>query len=170
MSFLAATWTSAAATVALTIGASVTAAYAIKAYRKQSEQTRLLQEQASRDIEQRRRAQASHVFACVEMHTFSDDPMAPKPSACIRNTSSQPVYDITLSLGDRADEHWPVLMPGREHVKRGLGTDFASGKRPAWATFRDSAGLQWRAAADGQLTELPANQVTPPGKPNPSPG
>jgi hypothetical protein len=53
MSLLAATWTSAIATVLLVIGAVVTALYARNAYREQSRQTWLLQEQAERDIRQR---------------------------------------------------------------------------------------------------------------------
>jgi hypothetical protein len=149
MSLLAATWTAAGATVGLFIGAIVTAVYAIRAFRKQSEEVRLLQEQAERDIEQRRRAQASGVFISVEPRPLEDNPQ--NEAACIRNTSAQPVYDIVLGLGETGDQRWPVLLPGREVVRHGLGTDFAGGKRPVWATFRDSVGVRWRTAADGQL-------------------
>lgn len=155
MSLLAATWTSAMATVVLAIGAIVTAVYAGKAYRKQAEQTRLLQVQANRDIEQRRRTQASQVFTWIEKRPFTDDSQDMREAACIRNTSSQPVYDIALGLGETPKHHWPVLMPGSEHVRPGLGTAFITGQRPVWATFRDSAGNRWRAGAGGQLTELP---------------
>ncbi len=160
MSLLAATWTSAIATVVLAIGAGIAAAYAIKAYRKQSEQTRLLQNQAGRDIEQRRRDQASHVFAWVEQRAFNDNPEDMRAAACIRNTSNQPVYDISLGLGETGDQHWPVLMPGHEHVRPGLGTAFASGQRSVSATFRDSAGLRWHTTADGQLRDLPGEPGT----------
>jgi hypothetical protein len=154
MSLLAATWTAAGATVGLFVGAIITAVYAIKAFCNQSDEVRLLQEQAKRDIEQRRRAQASQVFISVEPRpgVHSEDV---RQAAYIRNTSAQPVYDIVLGLGETGDQGWPVLLPGRELVRSGLGTDFASGKCPVWATFRDSAGVRWRTAGDGHLAEYP---------------
>lgn len=154
MSLLAATWTSAITTVVLAVGAIVTAVYAIMAYRKQSKQTQLLQEQADRDIEQRRRAQASHVFTCIERRPFDGKSEDMREAVCIRNTSSQPVYDIVLGLGERSEQRWPVLMPASEHVRPGIGTDFITGRRSVWATFRDSLGNCWCAGADGKLTEL----------------
>jgi hypothetical protein len=160
MSLLAAAWTSAIATMALVVGAGITAAYAIRAFRKQSEQTRLLQEQVARDIGLRCRAQASRVFAWVEQRAFNGNPEDMRAAACIRNTSSQPVYDVALGLGETQDQRWPVLMPGDEHVTPGLGTAFANAQRPAWATFRDSAGIRWHTTADGQLTELPGKPGT----------
>jgi hypothetical protein len=155
MSLLAATWTGASASVGLFIGAIVTAVYAIKAFRKQSEEVRLLQQQAKRDIEQRRRAQASQVFVSVEQRPFGGNPEDMRAAACIHNTSAQPIYDIVLGLGETGDQRWPVLLPRSELVRHGLGTDFASGKRPVWATFRDSANVRWRTAGDGQLDDQP---------------
>jgi len=153
MSSLAADWTSALANVALVVGAGITAVYAVKAYRKQSDQTRLFQKEALRDMEQRRRAQASHVFVWVEQRAHNGNPEDMGAAACIRNTSGQPVYDIALGLGDREDQRWAVLMPGDEHVLPGLGTAFASGQRAVWAAFRDSAGIRWRTTAGGQFAE-----------------
>jgi hypothetical protein len=101
MSLLVATWISAIATVALVTGASVTAWYAIKAYRDQEKQTRLFRDQAIRDIEYRRRAQASCVFVWIEDLDFDGNPDDKRAAACIRNTSNQPVYDIALGLGKR---------------------------------------------------------------------
>lgn len=154
MSLLVATWISAIATVALVIGAGVTAWYAIKAYRDQSKQTQLFRDQAIRDIEYRRRAQASRVFAWVEDRAYNGNSDDMRAAACIRDTSEQPVYDVALGLGEAQDKRWPVLMPGSEHVRPGLGTAFADGQRPVWAEFRDSAGIRWRADAMGQVSEV----------------
>jgi hypothetical protein len=161
MSLLAATWTSAIATALLVIGAVVTAFYARNAYREQSrqtgevrEQTRLLQEQADRDIRQRRRAQATQVFTWVEMRPYDGNDEDMRLAACIKNASGQPVYDIQLGVGKGSDRSLPVLMPGADYELAGLGTDFADGRRRIWITFRDSAGVRWRATSDGQLTDL----------------
>jgi hypothetical protein len=158
MSLLAATWMSAVATVLLFAGAVFTVIYAGKAYREQTRQTRLLQEQAGRDIMQRRRAQASQVFTWVEKRPFNGDDKDLRAAACIKNTSSQPVYDIELGLspgpGKGSEQRWPVLMPGADDQRPGLGTDFADGRRQTWITFRDSAGVRWQATSDGQLTEI----------------
>jgi hypothetical protein len=160
MSLLAATWMSAVATVLLFIGAVFTVFYARNAYREQCRQTGLLREQADRDISQRRRAQASQVFAWVENRPFDGNDEDLRAAACIKNTSGQPVYDVVLGLGPGAGKgsaRWPVLMPGAEKERRGLGTGFAVDQRPGWPIwikFRDSAGVRWQATSDGQLTEL----------------
>jgi hypothetical protein len=166
MSLAAATWTSAIATVLLVFGAVATALYARNAYREQSrqtrevrEQTRLLQEQADRDIGQRHRAQATQVFTWVEMRPFDGRADDMRAAARIMNASGQPVYDIELGLGltvddRRIDRRLPVLMPGIDYELVGLGTDFADGRRQIWITFRDAAGVRWRVTSDGQLTEL----------------
>lgn len=135
-----ATWMSAAAAVVLAV-------YAIKAYNKKSAQTK-------RHIQRRRRAQASRVLMWVEPRPFDGNPDDTRAAACIRNTSSQPVYDLMLGLGERGDQRLAVLMPEGTYVMPGLGTAFATGQRPVWAAFRDSAGLCWRTSMDGQLTEL----------------
>jgi len=128
------------------------------AYREQSRQTRLLQEQAGRDIRQWRRAQASQVFTWVEKRPFDGNDNDLRAAACIKNTSGQPVYDIELGLGPRpgkgSERRWPVLMPDADDERPGLGTDSADGRRQIWITFRDSAGVRWQATSDGQHTEL----------------
>jgi hypothetical protein len=147
MLLLAATCVSAGAAVALAV-------YAVKTYRRQSAQTQLLQEQAECDIQQRRRAQASQVSVWVESRPFDGNPEDTRAAACIRNTSSQPVYDLVLGLGERGDQRWAVLMPEGTYVMPGLGTAFATGQRPVWAAFRDSVGIRWLITTGGQLTEL----------------
>ena len=123
MSLLAATWTSAIATVLLVLGAVVTA-----------RQTRLLQEQAERDITQRHRAQASQVFTWVEKRPFDANDNDLREAACIKNTSGQPVYDILLGLGPG---------PGREASRDGpcscrarMTSDRASGRTSPTAAGR----------------------------------
>jgi len=164
MSLLVATWTSAVATMLLVVGAAITAVYARNAYREQSrqtrevqEQTRMLREQADRDIRQRRRAQATQVFTWIEMRPYDGNDKDMRPAACIKNASSQPVYDIELGLGLGAvpgtDRTLPVLMPGKDYELVGLGTDFTNGQRQIWVAFRDSAGTRWRATSEGQLDE-----------------
>lgn len=149
----------------LVIGAALTAFYARNAYREQSrqtrevrDQTRLLQEQANRDIMQRRRAQATQVFTWVQMRPYDGNDKDMRPAACIKNASEQPVYNIELGLGIGAgkgsDRTLPVLIPGEDYELVGLGTDFADGGHQIWITFRDSAGVGWRATSDGQLSEL----------------
>lgn len=154
MSLLVATWISAIATVALVIGASVTASYAIKAYRDQEKQTRLFRNQAIRDIEYRRHLPASCVFVWIEDRDFDGNPDDKRAAACIRNTSNQPVYDIALGHWKAQEKRWAVLMPGSEHVRPGLGTASADEQRPVWAEFRESADVRWWATATGELTEL----------------
>jgi hypothetical protein len=154
MDLLAATWTGAIATGLLVIGAGVTGWFARKAFLSQDQQTRLLAEQVKRDVTQRRRAQASQVFVWIQDQPFGDDPADPRSAALVRNTSSQPVYDLTLGLGEAGDQRWPVLMPDKDVERVGLGTEFASGERPVWATFRDSSGIKWRITVGGELTEI----------------
>src|SRR5690348_10614009 len=85
MSLLVATWTGAIATLGLLAGAGITAWYARKAFREQAEQVKILREQADRDIDQRRRDQATRVFAWTEQRPFDDDPADQRAAACVRN-------------------------------------------------------------------------------------
>ena len=69
MSLLVATWIGALATVGLLVGAGITAWYARKAFREQSHEVALLQEQVknqqsdrTREAADRRKAQAAKVF------------------------------------------------------------------------------------------------------------
>lgn len=59
MSLLVATWIGALTTVGLLVGAAFTAWYARKAFREQSKEVKILQQQAKRDIDDRLRRQAA---------------------------------------------------------------------------------------------------------------
>jgi hypothetical protein len=161
MSLLMATWTGALASVGLLIGAAITAWYARRAFREQSQEVALLQEQVkneqcnrTREAADRRKAQAAKVFIWV---TDPEDQSGPVVN--VRNTSEQPVYELAITWADAAVP-MPVVtsdggpfMPGVENafdVPGLAGTDIA-----VWLDFRDAAGLRWRTTSRGDITELP---------------
>jgi hypothetical protein len=89
-------WITAAATVVLAAGAIITAYYASKAFREQSEELGLLRKQVrdqqgerEREAAERRGAQAVKVFVVL-------GGMAPDVADEIRicNSSDQPIYDL----------------------------------------------------------------------------
>jgi hypothetical protein len=154
MPLLAATQITAIATAALAFLAAITAVFAYLAFRKQSAEVRLLQQQAKRDAEQRRRDQAAHLFAWADQRPLNG-PDDIRAAAYLRNTSRQPIYSISLGWGDSGQQSWPVLLPGGEHVIPGAGSAVANGTAAVWAEFRDASGIRWRTTSRGDLTELP---------------
>jgi hypothetical protein len=122
MSLIVATWTGAIATVVLAVGAGFTVHYARKAFREQSSEVALLQQQLSdqrginaeqlkvlklqaadlrqsieerqRDREQRHRDQAVRVFTWAE--EIQADPA--RYRVLVSNASDRPVYDLQVSL------------------------------------------------------------------------
>jgi hypothetical protein len=155
MSLLAATQFTAIATAILAAGAMVTSVFAYLAFRKQSAEVGLLQRQAARDSEQRRRDQAAHVFAWAEQRPYDDDPGDMRAAACLRNTSRQPVYNIRLGRGTTGEQTKLVLLPGEDHVILGAGSRVADGTSLVWAEFRDAHDVRWRTDSVGELKELP---------------
>lgn len=124
--------------------------FAFLAFRKQSQEVALLQEQDRPDIEQRRRAQAAQVFTWPgKAPLHGEDDM--RDAAFIRNTSAQPVYDVSIGWGGHAGALLAVLMPGDEHAARGAG---ASATKGTSAESRDAAGAWWRTTSAGVLTDL----------------
>jgi hypothetical protein len=114
-----------------------------------------LRQQAARDIDQRRRDQAAHVFAWADQRPMYDADDV-RPAACLRNTSRQPIYHIKLGWGASGQQSWPVLLPDGEHVVRGAGSSVADGTAAVWAEFQDAAGICWRTTSLGELTEMPS--------------
>lgn len=122
MSLLVATWTGAAATVGLLLGAVITSIFAIKAFDKQSQEVGLLQQELAdqreanrqqaevlklqardlreslderqQDREQKRRDQATRVFTWVNV--AQDHPRL--YYVTVRNASDRPVYNLGVSL------------------------------------------------------------------------
>jgi hypothetical protein len=141
-------------TLVLAVFAVVTAWYARKAFQKQAQEVAILLEQNKRDIDERRRAQASRVFL-VE----PPEDAAPSVQPSVHNASDLPVYYAMIwasfGLGDSRPEHQNLgtIMPG--------GT--ASPAQPFSAyeliggtvlTFNDTAGAYWARWPDGVLAEF----------------
>ncbi len=138
------------ATVVLAVGAIITAIFAIRAFREQArmlkmqsdqldeqrevnaEQTKVFElqkdelsaslKEREREADERRRAQASHVFISAEPYRPEAEPIS-VISVIVRNTSQQPIYYLRLlwpnetgewfDIGDPVDAS--VLMPGEQH-------------------------------------------------------
>lgn len=147
-------WIGALATAVLAIFAIVTAVFAFLAYRKQKAEVTLLQDQAARDIEQRRRAQASKVFVTAGVEPAYG--AGPADNVFAWNTSDQPIYTVEASYADnRALFTRGVLLPGRNHaISAGIAD--ADGILPAITLdFTDAAGVRWRTTSNGKLMEAP---------------
>ena len=147
MSLLLATQITAVATAVLAAFAFVTALFAFLAFRKQSAEVKLLQEQAGRDVEQRRRAQAVKVYIVTGGRSPTSD-----DTVRMSNTSEQPIYDLAAG----ADGHEPVrlqnLLPGEAYAFSAAWMDAALNMPTVWLDFRDAAGQQWRTTSRGELT------------------
>jgi hypothetical protein len=147
---LAAAWLTAAATGLLALFAVITAIFAIKAYGGQSIEVRLLIAERKREAEQRHRAQRAQVFTWPGEAPLRDAEDI-RAAAFIRNSSSQPVYEISIGWAGTAQAAVPRLMPGQEYCVPGAGTSAADGTH---AEFRDAAGVRWRTTSAGDLKEL----------------
>jgi len=153
VSVLVAAQITAIATALLSLLAMVTAAFAVLAFQKQSAEVATLQRQASRDGEDRHRAQAVQIYAWADQRPYEDDPADLRTAACLMNGSGHPIYDVRLGWGTSAQQRLPVLLPSKEYVIPGAGTSVADGSAPVWAEFRDAAGNLWRTDSTGQLVE-----------------
>ena len=94
MSLIFATQLTAVATALLVLFAIVTAVFALLAFCKQSQEVGLLLDQATREAEDRRKAQAAMVFAAVGGRT-------PDMEGLVRlvNSSGQPIDMTSSPLG-----------------------------------------------------------------------
>jgi len=128
MSLLTATQITAVTTAILAGGAIVTAVYAIRAFRKQSKEVALLQQQAERDIDERRRAQAAKVY--LELGTRApaeavrvdpDQPEAEPPLlfiARVINASNLLIYKVGIIWipAFYSAESMPAIIPAKDLV------------------------------------------------------
>jgi hypothetical protein len=155
----AATWIGAIATAVLAVGAAFTVYYARNAFREQSCEVALLQQQAERDVQQRRRAQAAQVYIFIPGRQQTDTIL--ELTARVHNASQQPIYDLTMTWHDGQNQFGDPkcrdrLMPNESLPFNPTGV---SGKSTAGVgvavEFRDAAGVHWRANDRGELTELP---------------
>jgi hypothetical protein len=141
MSLIAATQITAVATAILAVFAIVTALFAIQAFRKQSDEVSMLQQDRQREAEERRMPQAAQVITWVGERRVHDGE-APQPAACVRNTSRQPVYDVSVGWGSSGAGAWRVLLPDEENAIPGAGSSVADGTVPIRIEFRDAAGAR----------------------------
>lgn len=181
-------WINAVATVIVATGVIAAVYYVRKAFgTKQRElvaqltdATRLHASALRLSVDERRRAQACHVFIDLDRSTpLKQVPASPNAAnapdatalpwritATVHNASSQPVYDLYViwQLGtERMGRPDPTtkLMPGQQVCfERGShsadpGKDaIDSGSLTAFLTFRDAAGVRWTAREDGTLTDI----------------
>jgi hypothetical protein len=175
---LAPAWISAIATAGLLIGAAFTAAFAVRAFREQSREVGLLQEQVNaertereREAEDRRRAQAARVYVTeLFSHgrpTIPDSTVpasSPSVTATVHNTSEQPIYDLRIywiagipAVQAGAEDERATLGPhGEVSAERAVPKDVAPEHFTAIAYFRDAAGARWTLASLGDLDPVPA--------------
>jgi hypothetical protein len=180
-------WITAVATVIMAAGVITAVYYVRKAFgTKQRElvaqltdATRLHASALRLSLDERRRAQACHVFIDLDRTTpLKAVPASPQSAettalpwritATVHNASSQPVYDLYViwQLGtERLGRPDPTikLMPGQQTCfERGSHSAEPAGgagaidpdSLTAFLTFRDAAGVRWTAREDGTLTDI----------------
>lgn len=115
----------------------------------------LVAQQARRDAEERRRAQAAQVFTWVETNTAANDVSSSDSGVIVHvsNSSQQPVYDVVVTL-PAGIESLRLLLPKEQFTLRGDDPIPADSHFSVQLTFRDTAGLRWRTSSEGGLNEL----------------
>ncbi|HXS61854.1 MAG TPA: hypothetical protein VN767_03220 [Streptosporangiaceae bacterium] len=185
-------WINAVATVIVAFGVVTAVYYVRKAFgTKQRElvaqltdATRLHASALRLSVDERRRAQACHVFIDLDRSTpLKQIPAAPNApeaastpwriTATVHNASSQPVYDLYViwQLGtERLGRPDPTtkLMPGQQvcfergsHSADPSATTIDPNSLTAFLTFRDAAGVRWTAREDGTLTDITPASAEP---------
>jgi hypothetical protein len=162
MSLIAATQLTAVFTALLGVGAIVTGAFAILAFRKQSQEVSVLQQQVrdqqevnAREADRLRRAQASMVFMTLQANP--EDILR----ANVTNSSQQPIYETEVWWCDSQPyvmrTGLSTMMPGQaistpgKFDPRPPNSDGCQGV----VSFRDGAGTYWVRNAVGYLKERP---------------
>jgi hypothetical protein len=149
-----------------------------------AEQTNVLKLQAvelkeslatrKRESDERRRAQAHHVYVWEEREvSYLEGDGKPVNTVTIsaRNTSEQPIYDVTFSWHKNTPSGTVLikkktgsrpLMPGNNRFETEVVPDGVSPREfGAVVIFRDRAELWWRARPDGTLDELQSGEEPP---------
>jgi hypothetical protein len=175
MSLTFATQLTAIATAVLGAFAIITAVVAYMAFRRQTQEVGILQQQVkehqevlAREAREGHRAQASRVFITLDsggVHPASFN---------VANTSDQPVYDAEIRWRYRTartpfiqHSRPGTILPGERPVIECQAASEAHRVRPnpdddfTVLIFRDAAGVMWVRALDGDLSEL--------GTPGPGP-
>ena len=168
MSLLGATILTARATEWLAILAAVTALFALGAFGIQYLQLRDQLSERKRERQERRSAQAVQVYIWEERFIFAptNAPRERRITAHVRNTSQQPVHDLRFwwiveGVSAQSKQRPQPLLPDpninqdNDTTRVPDGTDLAA--ISVAVTFRDRAGVQWRAHSDGKLEDLTAS-------------
>jgi hypothetical protein len=181
---LAAAWLTAAATALLALFAVVTAWYARKAFREQSRELALLQQQADaqqaellRQADDRRRAQAIGVYVTGAPRTHPhanaarSGAQASMVDAVVYNTSAQPVYSVKIhwinldsatQLGD-VDRLGTIAPGGHRSASRPAPDGLNPYRFSPVISFRDAAAERWTMTRGGYLA--PVDPALPEGAP-----
>ncbi len=176
---LAAAWSTAAATGVLALFAVVTAWYARKAFKEQSHEVRLLQQQADvqqvelkRTDDERRRAQAVCVYVTgiprlpdhshPHVNAVRFQTRAPAVDAEVHNMSTQPIYgvkihwidlDSNVQMGDA--DRIGVVGPGSyKSTSRSVPDGVHPYRLCPILAFRDAAEQRWTRTRAGHLAPI----------------
>jgi len=173
---VAPTWATAIATITLAAGAIITAVLAFLAFRKQTAELVILQEQAKVDREdrlreatERRRERAAMVYLTVAFDKgLRDNPeviMVPRPpsvSVTVHNSGKQPVYDVRVHWVDASsgvqagadDKLGTIARLNKEDSGRTLPAGTTESPLLPVAYFRDAAGTRWTMLDNGEFDEV----------------
>jgi len=155
------------ATAVLAAFAIIAAAVAYMAYRWQTKEVTILQQQMkeqqdvlAREARDRHRAQASRVFLSL---AYDHEQLA---RFAATNTSDQPVYDAAIRWRTSEvptphirQDHLGTILPGDKpaiHCQPEQGNPHTLPDRNDPFTvliFRDAAGVMWTRSLDGDLSE-----------------
>jgi len=148
------------ATAVLAFFAIVAAVFSFLAYRRQTQEVDVLLEQKDREVVERRRAQAAHVFVGLA-------PSGTNYGAVPANASDFPIYDARvwyldwLNIHENMYDDIGTVLPSEEISPVGGRIFDSAGEVLSLAilTFRDAAGATWVRTPEGVLTECLPNDV-----------
>lgn len=166
----------------LLFAALVGAVFAMMAFWKQSEEVRLLKEDARvqdgerrREAEERRRAQAASIYVVREYlpgpgvsvgraQTLVRHGSTPTVAATVHNAGGSPIYDVRVhwvNAGDPVvqagcEERLGTIGPGEQQrsLRDAPGGFVIPDNFSPIAYFRDAAGLRWTLTTEGQLEQV----------------
>jgi hypothetical protein len=173
---VAPTWATAIATIILAVGAIITAVLAFLAFRKQTAELVILQEQAKVDQKdrrleatERRRERAAMMYLTVAFDKGLRDnpevimvPRKPSVTVTVHNSGKQPVYDVRVHWVDAssgmqagAEDKLGTISPlNKGSAGRTLPAGTTESPLIPVAHFRDAAGVRWTMLDNGELDEV----------------
>lgn len=165
MSLIAANQITAITGVVLAAGAIVTGVFAYLAFRKQSQEVGILQQQLQNEISKRHRDQATRVFAWVDRVRLPKKPAAATAKialgaedplrhyAIVTNASDRPVYNLAVFIHSKLtnpesshiNQDTDALLPGNKIrcPHGGVGIPLRKWHRRRWPFLSGRASLAW---------------------------